>query len=71
MRAAFLPHRQRFKVGQSWGREPNLAPLQIKTGIRFSRAYGLSTDVPTYSTCWNNFSSASLRSSRTIMQFPL
>jgi hypothetical protein len=59
-----------FNFGQTLSKVPNFAPLQMKTGILCSNAYGLSAEIPTNSTLSNSSSSFSRVSSSTIKQFP-
>ena len=44
---ALLIYLPRFTFGQRSAQEVNFLPLQMKTSICFSSAYGLSADVPT------------------------
>src|SRR5580765_1600562 len=68
--AAAQSHLHLFNSGQTLSSVPNFAPLQMKTGILCSNAYGLSAEIPTNSTLSNSSSSFSRVSSSTIKQFP-
>src|SRR6185369_17648095 len=64
-------HLHFFSRGHASCKDPNFGPCTMKNGISFSRAYGLSADLPTYSTLSNFCSRVSRSSSSTIKQLPL